>query len=765
MIARVAVAHPGAALTEPLDYRIPEPLVGRIGVGTLVRVPLGNREARGLVVALAETSSWPAERLKSVRALEVGASVPAHLVDLLVWVADDTLTSLAQGVTAALPPPGRLGPLRYALRDGGSSTEGRRLAVAPAAPAGRGAAAEQRLTALLAEGPRTRAELLAQGVAESTLRRLLKAGRVVAVRDGGMAPDPWQGLDMHAPTSDGEVGPSAASPRVSASPAVAVPPGPALNEEQRRAATALSEALRTGAHAAYLLVGPTGSGKTEVYLTAMAQAVALGRSGIVLVPEIALTPQTVRRLRAWFGDRVAVLHSALRDSERHAAWQRLARGEARIAVGPRSAVWAPVRDLAMIVVDEEPDGAYVSEQRPHYDARRVAWERARREGAVYVAGSATPSLEALWQAAEGRMHRLDLTARPAGRTLPVVEVVDLRDRTVRPEGLLSLPLIAAIRDALGRGEQAVLLLNRRGYHPAYVCRDCGYTMRCDACDVALTFHQERGLLCHYCGRARPVPVVCPQCRGPRMAGLGAGTQRLVEEVARRFAGARVLRLDRDAAAQRGEAVRRIEAFANGEADVLVGTQMVAKGHDLPRVTVVGAVLADQGLTLPDHRAAERTAQLLAQVAGRAGRGDRPGRVLIQTYDPESPVIQAVVGHRYLDFAAAEMRRRAELGYPPGGLLAHIWVMGRDAARVDAAGEALAAAARELFGGAATVLGPMPPPVARVDHMARTALMIRAPRPAGAASEGAEQALRAQVKALLSTVRLPAGVRVDPWFEP
>jgi len=540
-------------------------------------------------------------------------------------------------------------------------------------------------------------------------------------------------------------------------PAPAEPPapGPRLAPDQAFAAAALVDAVarRQGA---FLLEGPTGSGKTEVYLEAIAAALARGRGAIALVPEIALTPQTVARFRARFGDRVAVLHSALADRERGEAWHRLADGSARVAVGARSAVWAPVPDLGVIVVDEEPESSYRGDRQPRYDARAVALERGRREGAAVVFGSATPSLEALHAADTGALVRLRLDARYGSRPMPVVHVADLRVERARPAGpggLLTSPLAQALAACVDAGEQAVLLLNRRGYHPVCLCRDCGHALRCSQCDVSLTVHADRGLLCHYCGRASRMPAVCPSCRGTRLAGMGAGTQRLVEEVGTLVPRARVLRLDRDAVRRRGEAERVLDGFARREADVLIGTQMVAKGHDLPGVTLVGIVLADQGLRYPDLRAAERTAQLLVQAAGRAGRGDRPGQVWLQTYDPDHPAVRAARSHAYEDFAGDELPRRRELGYPPFGALVTATVSAAREERAVQAAQALADAAATVAG--ARVLGPAPPPVPRLDGEHRRQVLVRVATPDEARAAGRH----------LAAVDVGRQVRVDLDLDP
>jgi primosomal protein N' (replication factor Y) len=468
----------------------------------------------------------------------------------------------------------------------------------------------------------------------------------------------------------------------------------------------------------------TGSGKTEVYLQAIARARAAGRGALVLVPEIALTPQLAGRFRARFRDDVALLHSGLSDAERHVEWLRLRRGEAAICVGVRSAIFAPVQDLGIIVVDEEHDASFKQEDGPAYHARDLAVVRAKMESAVCVLGSATPSLETLENARRGRYRRLALPQRIDDRPLPRVEIVDLtrlRRRAAEP-GLLSAPLAEALTGTLAAGQQAILFLNRRGYQTLVVCRDCGREERCDRCAVSLTYHARRAaLLCHYCGRTAPVPRICADCGGEE-AGIGVGTEQVEAAVKGLAPKARVARLDRDTAGG-GDAAAILARFARRELDVLVGTQMVTKGHDFPGVTLVGVVLADTALALPDFRAAERTFQLLAQVAGRAGRGADPGRVLVQTYNPRSPAVACTVGHDYAGFAEQELQLRRALGYPPFSRMMSVRVEGSEAGARKCA-EALGLAARAVLDPTVVMLGPAPAAIERIRGKSRWHVLFK-----------------------------------------
>jgi primosomal protein N' (replication factor Y) len=554
---------------------------------------------------------------------------------------------------------------------------------------------------------------------------------------------------------------------------------PTPTSAQREAIAAIAGSLGRG-FVTFLLRGVTGSGKTEVYLRAIAEARAAGRGALILVPEIALTPQLAARFRARFGDDVAVLHSGLPPRERLAAWRRLRSGEVGIALGARSAVFAPVRALGIVVVDEEHDGSFKQDEGVRYNGRDLAIVRAQRAGAVAVLGSATPSLESFRNAEAGRYRSLLLPERATPRPLPPVEIVDLRRWPPGPDGLLSPVLSEAIAVNLAAGQQTILFLNRRGFSTFILCRGCGNALRCAHCSVSLTYHQGRNrLVCHYCGTHQPVPDTCPTCRQPALERLGTGTERAEAVVRERFPGARVARLDRDTAGPPGGGPRagaggRADASgpAGGEAgqgglegvlrgmnagniDILIGTQMVTKGHDFGGVTLVGVLQPDQAMHLPDFRATERVFQLLEQVAGRAGRGDRPGRVLIQTYLPEHPAITAVTTHDYEGFVRAELAARRTLGYPP---FTRMTVLRLDATDEAAArdGARLVADRAALAGGTAiTIRGPAPAPIARIRGRFRFQVWLASVEraPLGAAT----------VAAL--GVKLPSGVAmavdVDP----
>jgi primosomal protein N' (replication factor Y) (superfamily II helicase) len=529
---------------------------------------------------------------------------------------------------------------------------------------------------------------------------------------------------------------------VTATAGLAAEPAPAhLSGSQERALERI-ETLLAGGGGNVLLSGATGSGKTEVYIRACEAALAAGRGAIVLVPEIALTPQTLGRFRARFGDRVALLHSGLSEAERRDERERIVGGEASVVVGARSAVFAPLPSLGVICVDEEHDASYKQESDPRYDARTVAAKRATLEGAVAIFGSATPRPES-WQALE----RLELGGRIAA-PMPTVRVVDLRGETGYP---LSAPLLAELGRLAEGGGKAILLLNRRGVAPALHCRACGVTRRCANCDVAFTLHGDGTLRCHHCGAREPAAETCPVCGSPELARIGAGTQRLERELERQVPELERIRLDADAVAKPGRLREALERFAHADRAVLVGTQMVAKGHHFTGVELAAVVDADTGLGLPDFRAEERTFQLLTQLAGRSGR-DAPGRVLVQTFQPESRAVEHAARHDVAGFLAGELERRRALGYPPFRHLVRVLVSGPELADATRALEELKAGLPEF-----ELLGPAP--LLRLRGRHRAQLVGKTDRPRALASRAA--ALLAAAAPAMRRAGLAAVVDVDP----
>jgi primosomal protein N' (replication factor Y) len=576
--------------------------------------------------------------------------------------------------------------------------------------------------------------------AKTVLRELAKAG-LVSLSDREMRLEAVAtGLDMQVSTP------------------------PTLTGEQATAVREITDALTPAEgvkFTPFLLHGVTGSGKTEVYLRVIAAALEQKKTALVLVPEISLTPQLAARFRARFGDEVAILHSGLSEQARLGEWSRLMRGEARIAVGARSAVFAPLTQLGVIVVDEEHDGSFKQDEGVRYNARDVAIVRAQRAGAVCVLGSGTPSLESAAHAQSGHYRLLRLTERPMARPMPAVEIVDLRTHLPDPESFLSAQLRDAIAATVEAGDQVILFLNRRGFATFVLCRACGHAFRCPDCSVSLTYHRSDDCLtCHYCAHTKRVPEQCPSCKAhDTIQRKGLGTEKVAASVAEAFPQARVGRLDRDVASgAKVEAV--LSRVARREIDILVGTQMVTKGHDFPGVTLVGVLCADTGLDLPDFRASERTFQLLAQVAGRAGRGDRPGRVMIQTYRPDAPAVVAAAAHDYQQFYEAEVVERKERGYPPHGRLIVVRIDGANEHEVAGIAQQIAnrceaVAARPELAAPVEVLGPVPAPLAKLRGRTRWQLWLRSRD---------RTAVRAVARAALA-VEVPRSARVGLDVDP
>ena len=510
----------------------------------------------------------------------------------------------------------------------------------------------------------------------------------------------------------------------------------ALNESQTEALATIVAAMEKGGFQPHLLYGVTGSGKTAVYVAAMQRALAAGRSAMLLVPEIGLTPAMAGQMFAAFGGEVALLHSALTPDERAQQWHRIRKGEARVVVGTRSAVFAPMVAMGLVIVDEEQDGSYKQEETPRYHGRDVAVMRAKLGECVVVLGSATPSLESWANAERGRYRRIEMLTRVADRPLPVVELMDMRTefREVGKDEIFSRQLLRETQATLDRGEQAIILLNRRGYSFVVMCRSCGEKIECENCAISMTFHKQVGgslqaepgqrLECHYCGARRSVPDRCPKCQSEHLFYLGAGSQQGEERLRELFPGARIGRMDRDTVRGRGDMERLLTRLHSGEINLLVGTQMIAKGHDIHGVTLVGVVGADLALGLPDFRASERVFQLLTQVAGRAGRGESPGRVLVQTYHPEHYAIQCAQRHDYPGFVAKEMQFRRWMHYPPFTVLANILVQSEQMEEAAGWAAVLGRWFEALKLEELRVLGPAVAPISRIKRIYRFHFVVK-----------------------------------------
>jgi primosomal protein N' (replication factor Y) len=508
------------------------------------------------------------------------------------------------------------------------------------------------------------------------------------------------------------------------------PPSNELNAEQKAATGEIEKWLDAATFTVGLLHGVTGSGKTEVYLRSIAATLERGRTALVLVPEIALTLWMSRLCRAWFGEGVAILHSSLPDAERAREWWRVRRGEAKVVVGTRSAVFAPLDNLGLVIVDEEQESSYKQEETPRYNGRDVAVVRAKLGGAVALLGSATPSLETCQHARTGKYHLLELTTRVENRPLARVQMVDLREdfRRTHKAGAISETLRTALAACLARGTQALVLINRRGYSWFVLCRSCGAAVQCENCSISLTYHKRRNrLVCHYCGYSRAVPKTCPKCDSEYVYFFGEGAEQIEEQLRAAFPESRIGRLDRDMVRSRKEFQRVLGAFARGQLDLLVGTQMVAKGHDFERVTLVGVVAADLSLALPDFRAAERTFQLLTQVAGRAGRGRLPGEVLVETYYPDHYAIQCAARQDYGAFFEKELHFRRMMHYPPFTALATILVRDRKIENAIRWSRALAQFLAPHESRGLKVLGPAAAPLARLKREYRFQFLLKSPK--------------------------------------
>ena len=713
----VAVAVPVPFLSA-LTYSVPAgmPLPHP---GVRVRVPLGSRVVTGCVLADTPPERDTAEggTRELIDCLDSEPLLPEPVLDLAAWVAEYYGCGPGDAVAAAMPPfawTGR-GATRAPAATGFKTVRFLRLTdagqglVRSAAPAGLGPRQRAAL-ALLAASPSglDAAVLAGYGIAADCLRRLAARGLVTA-EQRQVERDPFAAADA-APTAAGS--------------------GPIeLTAEQQVALRQLTGWADARQFRVALLHGVTGSGKTAVYLQLAGHVRRQGRSVLVLVPEIALTPAVVGAFRAACGGRVAIQHSGLSDGERHDQWHRIRRGDVDVVVGTRSAVFAPLDELGLIIVDEEHDASYKQEESPRYHGRDVAVLRGRQAGALVVLGSATPSMESYHNAVSGRYEHVVLRKRVLGRPLAAVTVVDMREELAAhgPDVVLSATLREALAARLERGEQALVLLNRRGYASAVLCRQCGQSVACPNCSVSLTLHRRAGRVrCHYCGYAARLPSVCPHCAGPFLEQVGFGTERIENELAGVLPEAVVARLDRDTVRRRGAAQRLLQRFARREIDILVGTQMVAKGHDFPAVTLVGVVSADVGLGLADFRAAERTFQLLTQVAGRAGRGERSGEAIVQTFHPAHYSVVHACRQAYEPFFEAELRFRRSMRYPPLVAMVNIVVRGPTLAQAmeDAAG--LAADMRAASRGH-EVLGPAPAPLTRLKGEHRAQIFLKGSR--------------------------------------
>lgn len=645
----VDIVHENVA--KPFTYLIPEGM--ELSIGQRVAIPFGTREKEGIVIVKAGECDVPPEKIKAViRPLEDYAAVPEELMALAKEMAEKAHCPLAETLRLMIPAQMRGGRIHIkTVRTARLKVSGKEAAAAAEADRRQGKRAQ--LLRVLSDGmPRTVRELseIVKDPGEA-LKKLENDGLIVLYGEETLRiPD-----SAFSEASD---------------------PGYELTAGQQEALDEILPCLR-GKGGSFLLHGVTGSGKTEVFMKAVRETLALGKSAVILVPEIALTPQMVSWFRGRFGSVAAVIHSRLSAGERYDEWRRIRRGDARVVIGARSAVFSPVKRLGLIVVDEEHESTYLNDRHPQYDTRDVALSRCAREKAVLILASATPSILSFAKARRGDYMLLEMPCRVNDRPLPDIEIVDMRkelennNRTV-----LSGALRKALKECVNNGEQAILLMNRRGYNSFVSCRTCGYVVKCPNCDISMTYHigdTDGRLRCHYCGKEMIPPALCPSCGGRHIRYFGAGTQKVEEEIHKLLPDTATVRMDYDTTASKDGHGKILEEFRSGRARILIGTQMIAKGLDFPQVTLVGVVAADLALNLPDYRSRERAFQLFTQVAGRAGRGNRSGKVIIQTYLPQDPVIGFAARQDYRAFFESEFRRRRNGLYPPFTTLARLLV--------------------------------------------------------------------------------------------
>lgn len=704
MFVRVAVPVPNLDL---LTYSVPPGALPPC-VGARAVVPLGSRSVTGIIVEVSDTPGVSEGKgikpLKSV--LDAEPFIPSEVVDLARWTAEYYAAGPGEAITAILPPK-----TRDERVDAHKTARVVTLTAAGQDPQLQVTPRQREALDILAGAPDglPSAELARRGVPADLVRRLLKAG-LVSARQERVDRDPFDTSSLEAAPVD---------------------KGRALTLEQESALARLLVLSRAGAFKTALLHGVTGSGKTELYLRLSAAVRDAGRRVLMLVPEIALTPQVAALFRQTFHERVAIQHSGLSDGERHDQWQRIRRGEVDVVVGTRSAVFAPLRDVGLIIVDEEHDNSYKQEESPRYNGRDVALVRAQRAGALAVLGSATPSMESYFNAMNGKYDRIVLERRILDRPLPNVTVVDMREEYAveGPDVILSKALRDGIAARVDRKEQSIVLLNRRGFATAVFCRQCSGTIDCPNCSVSLVVHGEgtaRWSRCHYCNYSARVPAACPTCKAPYLEQMGFGTERVEAQVRKQCPDARVARLDRDSTRRKGSLTALLSRFRAGEIDVLVGTQMIAKGHDFPRVTLVGVVSADVGLGMADFRASERTFQLLTQVAGRAGRGETAGEAIVQTIYPTHYSIQLACRQDYTAFYEHEMHFRRAMRYPPVVSIINTVVRARTYAGAmdDAAGIVARLREQDPTLKDYRVLGPAPAPLGKLRGEYRAQLLVK-----------------------------------------
>ena len=693
-------------LDRPFQYRVPERLREKLETGMCVTVPFGagNKLLQGYVVGLSEECQFDPARTKDIlRLTEKGVGVEDKLIGLAAWIRRNYGSTMIQALKTVLPAKQSVKRLEHRKLERLMSRE--EIISLLGESRRKKQVAKERLLQELADQDSIPYEWVTGklGVSAQTIQSLERAGALrVVSRESYRNPVKLENVEEQQK---------------------------ALSASQQAVVDGVLADIDKGTPGTYLLHGITGSGKTEVYLKLIEKVVERGRQAVVLIPEIALTYQTLLRFYRRFGDRVSVMNSTLSPGEKFDQCQRARRGEIDVIIGPRSALFTPFPDIGMIVMDEEHEGSYKSESSPKYHARETALEVARLHNAAVVLGSATPSLEAYYRTRRGEYRLFTLKERLTGGQLPRVSIVDLRQELKEGNrSIFSRKLQELLADRLSKGEQSILFLNRRGYAGFVSCRACGHVMKCPHCDVSLSEHKGGRLLCHYCGYSEPKPGVCPECGSKYISGFRAGTQQIEEKLSEMFPGVRCLRMDGDTTKTKDSYQQILSAFANQEADVLIGTQMIVKGHDFPKVTLVGVLAADLSLSVNDYRAGERTFQLLTQAVGRAGRGTLPGEAVIQTYQPEHYAVVHAAAQDYEGFYEEEILYRELLGYPPASHMLAVQVFARAENGGRLLAERLAEAVRNIFctGETIQLIGPAPASIEKINDIFRFVFYVKCP---------------------------------------
>ena len=706
MFANIIVDITHEKLDKIFQYRVPSHLEGELSVGMEVLIPFGkgNRQTKGYVIGFSETCGYDLSKVKEITEIsKEGMAIEGKLVALAAWMKEQYGGTMIQALKTVLPIKQKeQAKIKKRIRLLLDEEEGKKKL---AYYQEKNQKARARLLSALLEEPLLEYELVSKklNITMSVIRALEEQG-VVVLEEERVFRNPIHAKEQQrCPIT--------------------------FTEEQQHAIRVFWEDYEKEQYGTYLIHGVTGSGKTEVYMEMIRRVADTGRQSIVLIPEIALTFQTVMRFYRCFGDRVSIMNSRLSAGERYDQMMRAKNGEVDVMIGPRSALFTPFPNLGLIVIDEEHENTYKSEQTPRYHARETAEARAKMEGASVVLGSATPSMESMYRAKNGSYRLLELKKRSRSQEMAKVYVVDLREELKNGNrSILSEKLQELMEERLEKKEQIMLFLNRRGYAGFVSCRECGHVVKCPHCDVSLSSHRGGKMVCHYCGYEEKKPTVCPECGSRHIGEFKAGTQQIEEIVKRRFPQARVLRMDMDTTKEKDGHEKILAAFANEEADILVGTQMIVKGHDFPNVTLVGVLAADMSLYSDDYRAGERTFQLLTQAVGRAGRGEKKGEAVIQTYSPTHYAVEAAAAQDYEAFYEEEIRYRELMGYPPVDNLMAILASGKDEAHLEVGCRYLKEYTERICGATpVAIIGPATPGIGKINDIYRKVLYLKTER--------------------------------------